>query len=203
MGFYERNILPYLISRGMQNKAISKYRPIIPPQAEKRVLEIGMGSGLNIPYYTESVEHLFGLEPSEKLLQEAVIYAADAPFPVDLLEASAEDIPLENDSVDTVVSTWSLCSIPDVENALLEMRRVLKPQGRLLLIEHGRAPDTGVAKWQDRLAPVFRGLAGCNPNRPIDHLLEDAGFDCSDIEQNYMDGPRFISYHYIGQASPR
>ena len=203
MGFYQQRILPKIISCGMNNKAMAKYRPRIPPLASRRVLEVGLGSGLNIPYYTTAVEHLFGLEPSRQLLGEAEALAAEAPFPVDLIAGSAEDIPLETASIDMVVSTWTLCSIPKIELAMQEMRRVLKPGGRLLFLEHGRAPDAGVARWQDRITPVFRVLAGCNINRPIDQLINDAGFDFVDIQRDYMDGPRFIAYHFIGQAQPR
>ncbi len=202
MGFYQRNILPALIDRGMQNKAIKEHRPAIPPLASGRVLEVGMGSGLNIPYYSNSVEHLFGLEPSQKLLDKAEQPAAHAAFQVDLIPARAEDIPLEDNAVDCVVSTWTLCSIPEIESALLEMRRVLKPDGRLIFIEHGYAPDPEVVKWQNRLAPILRCLAGCNPNRQIETLISEAGFRFSDLTKDYLDGPRFISYHYIGQATP-
>lgn len=203
MGFYERNVMPWMISKGMQNKAITKHRPRIPPLASKRVLEIGMGSGLNIPYYTGAVEHLFGLEPSEKLIDEARGRAADAPFPVEFIASPAEHIPLEAGSIDTIVSTWTMCSIPGIEEALSEMRRVLKPDGKLLFIEHGRAPDENVAKWQDRLTPLFKAMAGCRPNRAMDKILIEAGFAVPDIDMNYLDGPRFISYHYIGEATPR
>ena len=202
MGFYEQRILPKLIARGMENKVMEKHRPRMPPLARGRVLEVGIGSGLNIPHYTEAVDQLFGLEPLGELLDKAAPRAAVAGFPVDLIPGVAENIPLEDNCVDTVVSTWTLCSIPDIETALTEMRRVLKPSGRLLFLEHGRAPDAGVARWQDRLAPLFRVLAGCNPNRQMDQLIQAAGFGFADIERTYFDGPRFISYHFIGQAAP-
>lgn len=201
MGFYERNILPRIISAGMKNPAMAKHRPRIPPLARGRVLEVGLGSGLNIPYYS-GVERLFGLEPSERLRNEAAPVADQAPFPVELIAAGAESIPLEASSIDTVVSTWTLCSIPELERALAEIRRVLRPDGRLLFLEHGRAPDPGVAKWQDRLAPVFRNLAGCNPNLQMDELITASGFRFVEIERRYFDGPRFISWHYTGSATP-
>ena len=121
---------------------------------------------------------------------------------MELLAAGAENIPLDSGSVDTVVSTWTLCSIPDLAGSLAEMRRVLRPGGQLLFFEHGRAPDVAVSRWQDRLAPVFRGLAGCNLNRQIDTAIIDAGFRMVDIERSYLDGPRFISWHFVGQATP-
>ncbi len=203
MGFWQEHVVPTLVLRGMQNKVITEYRPRIPPLADRRVLEVGIGNGLNIPYYGDDVEHLFGLEPSRKLLDDAGERADAAPFPVELIEASAEDIPLETHSIDTVVSTWTLCSIPAIETAMQEMRRVLKPDGRLLFIEHGRAPDAGVARWQNRLTPVFRALAGCRLNRVMDELIADAGFDLLDLEKSYLQGPKLLAYHYIGQATPR
>jgi SAM-dependent methyltransferase len=119
---------------------------------------------------------------------------------VELLAAGAESIPLEKHSVDAVVSTWTLCSIPELDRALTEVRRVLRPGGRLLFFEHGRAPDASVSRWQDRLAPVFRGLVGCNPNLQIDTRITAAGFRLVDIERGYLEGPRFIAWHFIGQA---
>ncbi len=202
MGFYANKILPALIDRGMQNKVLTEHRPRIPSLASGRVLEVGFGSGLNLPHYPDTVAHLFALEPSQALLDKSAERTAAAAFPVEHIAASAADIPLEEHSVDTIVSTWTLCSIPEIEDALQDMRRVLKPDGRLLFIEHGHAPDPEVARWQDRLAPVFRCIAGCNPNRRIDTLIGQAGFRITDLEKGYFDGPRFISYHFVGQASP-
>jgi ubiquinone/menaquinone biosynthesis C-methylase UbiE len=202
MSFYADRIMPRMIAAGMQNKAMRRHRPRIPPLARGRVLEVGIGSGLNLPYYGREVTRLFGLEPSGFLRSEAETAARSAPFPVELLSAGAESIPLDSSSMDTVVSTWTLCSIPDLDAALAEIRRVLRPDGRLLFFEHGRAPDPSVSRWQDRLAPLFRGLAGCNPNRQIDASITSAGFRLIDIERAYLDGPRFISWHFIGQAAP-
>ncbi len=203
MGFYQRRVLPWVIDRGMRNTVMARYRPRIPPLASDRVLEVGLGAGMNLPYYGASVTHLFGIEPTTALRDAAAAAADTARFPVTLLDCGAEAIPLETGSIDTVVSTWTLCSIPGIEAALGEMRRVLKPGGRLLFMEHGRAPDADVARLQDRLAPVFRGLAGCNPNRPIDQLVAAAGFGFEQMERSYLDGPRFLSFHYIGVARPR
>jgi ubiquinone/menaquinone biosynthesis C-methylase UbiE len=202
MGFYADRIMPRLIAAGMKNKAMTRYRPRIPALARGTVLEVGIGSGLNLPYYSREVTHLIGLEPSAMLRQEAAEAAEDAAFTVELLAAGAESIPLESASVDAVVSTWTLCSIPDLATSLTEMRRVLRPGGRLLFFEHGRAPDPAVVRWQDRLAPVLRGLAGCNPNRQIDDDILAAGFRMLEIERSYLEGPRFISWHFVGQATP-
>lgn len=202
MGIYSRHILPVLIDRGMRNKAMTEHRPHIPSLATGRVLEVGIGSGLNIPHYTDAIDHLFGLEPSSKLIELAGREAVQVSFPVDFIESGAEDIPLDKQSIDTVVSTWTLCSIPDIEAALAEIRRVLKPDGRFLFIEHGLAPDPPVVRWQKRLAPVFRTLAGCNPDRPMDELIGAAGFSLERMQREYLDGPKFLAYHYQGEARP-
>lgn len=202
MGFYRDNILPRIISAGMKNPAMTKHRPAVPALARGRVLELGIGSGLNIPHYTGPIERLYGLEPSWRLLDEAARIAGDAPFPVELLQSGAEAIPLPDASVDTVVSTWTLCSIPQLGDALTEVRRVLAPGGRMLFLEHGRSPEPAVARWQDRLAPVFRGMAGCNPNLAMDEIIRDAGFRFESLDMRYFDGPRFISWHYTGTAVP-
>jgi ubiquinone/menaquinone biosynthesis C-methylase UbiE len=202
MPFYANRILPRLIDRGMRNATLAKYRPRVPPLASGRVLEIGLGSGLNIPLYTAGVSQLFGLEPSAHLRGLAAEPAARARFPVTLLDAGAEAIPLEAASVDCVVSTWTFCSIPGIEQALQEVRRVLKPDGRLLFLEHGLAPDPDVARTQAWLLPVFRGLAGCALNRPMDRLIAGAGFRLGVLEKGYLEGPRFLAYHYIGEAVP-
>lgn len=202
MGFYSDHIQPILIDRVMQNEVMADYRPRLPRLARGRVLDIGSGSGLNIPHYGAEVKHLFGLEPSTKLNDRARTRAGRAPFPVEFIEAGAEDIPLEKDSVDTIVSTWTLCSIPEIELALQEMRRVLKPGGLFLFMEHGIAADAPVVRLQKMMAPLFRALAGCNPDRQIDRLVEDAGFVINRLELGYLDGPRFLAYHYIGEARP-
>jgi ubiquinone/menaquinone biosynthesis C-methylase UbiE len=199
MGWYQRNIFPVMIDRGMRNPTMSAYRPKIIPQASKTVLEIGVGSGLNIPHY-KNIDRLYGLEPSKELLEKAEPVAQSASFPVELLKAPAEDIPLEDHSVDTVLSSWTLCSIPEIRTALREMRRVLRPEGQFIFIEHGLAPDLNVRKWQNRLAPIFRTVAGCNLNRKMDDLIVEAGFEFSQLETSYLKGPKFLSYHFIGQA---
>ncbi len=201
MGFYARRILPRLIAGGMRNPVMAAERPGIVGDASGDVLELGLGTGLNIPHYAPGrVRRLYGLEPSEALRREAAAPAAAAAFPVELLAAGAEQVPLADASIDTVVTTWTLCSIPDLPAALAEARRVLRPGGRLLFLEHGRAPDAGVARWQDRLAPVFRVAAGCSLNRAIDTDLAAAGFRCRWIERRYLRGPRFLSFHFRGEA---
>jgi ubiquinone/menaquinone biosynthesis C-methylase UbiE len=194
--------MPALIDRGMRNKTMRKYRPLLAPQASGRVLELGAGSGLNLQHYTGAVTQLFALEPAPGLLELVGRRADRARFPVTLLGSGAEEIPLESSSIDTVTTTWTLCSIPDVAQALREARRVLRPAGRLLFMEHGKAPDPEVARVQDRLTPFFHAVAGCNLNRPISQLIEAAGFTFTRLERSYLEGPRFLVYHYIGEARP-
>lgn len=195
-------MLPRLIDRGMRNEFMAEHRHRAAPLATGRVLEIGAGSGLNFPHYSDSVEHLFALEPSGHLRTQAEEPAEAAPFGVEFMDASAESIPLDTGEVDTVVSSWTMCSIPDLEKSLQEIRRVLKPDGRLVFIEHGRSPDAGVARWQDRLIPLSTRLLGCSLNRPMDTLISDAGFNMLELEKDYIEGPRILAYHYIGQARP-
>ena len=200
MGWYQQKIFPVMIDRGMRNPSMTKYRPQIAPLASKTVLEVGVGSGLNFPHYTDQVDRLYGLEPSPELIEKARPMAENVAFPVDFLPNPAEDIPLEDNSVDTVLSSWTLCSIPEIKTALKEMRRVLKPDGRFIFIEHGLAPDANIQKWQRRLVPVFRVLAGCDIARKMDELIAEAGFEFDELENKYLDGPKFIAYHFIGQA---
>lgn len=203
MGIYRHHVLPWLIDRGMRNAAMARYRKPIPAQATGRVLELGVGAGLNLPHYGPGVTRLFALEPAGSLLDKAAALAWALPFPVTLLGSGAEAIPLETGSMDTVVTTWTLCSIDDLEAGLAEVRRVLRPGGRLLFLEHGRSPDPGVARRQDRLDPVIHMVAGCHPNRSIDTAIEQAGFRFTSIERQYLKGPRFIAYHFTGVAQPR
>jgi ubiquinone/menaquinone biosynthesis C-methylase UbiE len=203
MGIWSDSILPRIIDRGMRNDFMGEHRHRAAPLATGRVLELGSGSGLNFPLYGSGVEHVFGLEPSAYLREQAEELAAEAHCPVDMLDASAESIPLEANSIDTVVSSWTLCSIPDIERSLEEVRRVLKPDAKFVFIEHGRSPDEKLARWQDRLVPVSTRMLGCSLNRPMDKLIEAAGFELREMEAGYVDGPRIISYHYIGQAVPR
>src|SRR5579863_8354995 len=149
MGFYQDRILPLLIDLAMRQRNLAAYRNRVVPAAEGRVLEIGIGSGLNLPFYTQKAERVIGLDPSPKLL--AMVRQAGRPISglVELVEGSAEAIPLDDRSVDTVVTTWTLCTIPDAPGSLREMYRVLKPGGRLLFVEHGRSPDLRVRWWQD------------------------------------------------------
>ena len=204
MGFYQDQIVPLLINLTMRRRDLVAYRSRVVPAADGRVLEIGIGSGLNLPFYSRNVERLIGLDPSPKLLSMVRRSLKRNSSSAELIEGSAEAIPLENSSVDTVVTTWTLCSIPDVGGALREMRRVLRPSGRLLFIEHGLAPEPNVRWWQDRLTPVWKRIGGgCHLNRAIQMLIEDAGFQFERLQTGYMRGPKPLTFMYEGSARPR
>ena len=204
MGFYQDQIIPLLINLTMRRRDLAAYRSRVVPSADGRVLEIGIGSGLNLPFYSPNVKDLIGLDPSPKLLSMVRRnLRPDTPSP-ELIEGSAEAIPLENDSVDTVVTTWTLCTIPDAGRALREMHRVLRPTGRLLFIEHGLANEPNVRWWQDHLTPVWKRIGGgCHLNRAIQSLIEDAGFQFDRFETGYMRGPKPLAFMYEGAARPR
>jgi ubiquinone/menaquinone biosynthesis C-methylase UbiE len=193
--------LPYFVDWSMRQPTFKAYRSRLLTVAEGCVLEIGVGSGLNLPFYGDAVRHVIGLEPSLKLLSMARSAGRELSQPIELVRASAEAIPLENESVDTVVSTWTLCSIPDVMSALGEMRRVLRPGGRLLFVEHGLSPDPHVRRWQNRLTPLWKRIGGgCHLNRPIAQLIEGSGFRVEQVATGYMKGPRPMTYMYEGTA---
>ncbi len=187
----------------MRNKRLRPYRERVAGAAEGRVLDVGVGSGLNLPFYARNAQEIFGLDPSPRLLTRAQTNAQHFHNPIHLIEGSAERIPLADRSLDTIVMTWTGCSIPEVCTALEEMRRVLKIGGRLLFVEHGRAPEASVARWQDRLDPFWHRLSGgCHLNRKIDDLLSDAGFRIDRLETGYIPGPRLMTFLYEGAATP-
>lgn len=201
MNLYERWILPSIIDLVMQQKHLTKYRREVIAAARGRVLEIGVGSGLNFPLYGKQVELVYGIDPSLRLLAIARRRAEASVVPVEFLLGSATAIPLADDSIDTVVMTWTLCSIPDPLAALREMRRVLKPDGNLCFVEHGLSPDPGIERWQHRITPAWRRMAGgCHLDRKIDELIRLAGFDLTNLHVEYAPGPRAMSYMYEGCA---
>jgi ubiquinone/menaquinone biosynthesis C-methylase UbiE len=201
MNVYDKWILPRLTDLAMRNKEATRYRSQLVPKACGTVLEIGVGSGLNLPFYGTAVNRLYGLDPSEELLQMAREKASAVTFPVEFLTHTGEEIPLDDRCLDMVVTTWTLCTIPDPIKALKEMRRVLKPGGTLLFAEHGLAPDAGVRVWQERLNPLWRRVTGgCNLNRKMDDLIHASGFRFVQLDMAYAKGLRAMSYLYSGRA---
>jgi ubiquinone/menaquinone biosynthesis C-methylase UbiE len=204
MSFYHDRILPHLISLAMRQKALTTYRERVVPAAEGRVLEVGVGSGLNLPFYSPNVTEVIGLDPSPRLLAMARLAGDQASPTVRFLQGSAENVPVDAANIDTVVTTWTLCSIPDAVQALGEMRRVLKPGGRLLFVEHGLAPDAGVRWWQDLLTPMWKRIGGgCHLNRAINSLITEVGFRFDRCETGYMQGPKPMTFMYEGSARLR
>jgi ubiquinone/menaquinone biosynthesis C-methylase UbiE len=191
-----------LINLAMTSDEVTRLRAAHVPAARGVVLEVGIGSGLNMPFYTGAVTQLYGVDSSAELLAMATRRKTIASFPVELLLANAERLPLTDASVDTVVVTWSLCSIRNAAEALKEMRRVLKRDGKFIFVEHGLSPDENVSKWQNRLTPVWRVLAGgCHLNRRMDALIRDAGFDIGCLRTEYVPGPRALTFMYQGWAT--
>lgn len=203
MSFYSDNILPHVINMACGSGPILRQREKVVPQAEGRILEIGMGSGINIPYYnTKNVEKVWGLEPSLGMRKKAQKRVDAAPFDLEWLDLPGEEIPLDNNSVDSIVLTYTLCTIPDWRAAVEQMRRVLKPGGKLLFSEHGKAPDAAVQAWQNRINPVWMKLAGgCHLNRDIPQLLKEGGFDIKALDTLYVPKtPKFAAFTYWGYA---
>ena len=204
MGLYATYLLPRLIDLAMRDGGVMRLRGAWVPKARGRVLELGMGSGLNLPFYSSDVTRVFAVDPSRELQRMARRRAAGTTVGVEFLTQSAEaPLPLEAGSIDTVVTTWTLCSIPDAVKALEQAKRVLKMDGRLIFVEHGRSHDPGVLAWQDRLTPIWRHIGGgCHLNRPIDRLITAAGFRIAELETGYLPGPRPMTFTYQGSAQP-
>jgi ubiquinone/menaquinone biosynthesis C-methylase UbiE len=203
MGLYSKYVLPHLIDAACRTPDVSELRKQALPAAHGIVVEVGIGSALNLPYYSTNVTHLYGIDASSGLLEMARRRAGGAPFPVTLLHQTAERIPLENHSADTVVMTWVLCSIADDHKTLQEIERILKPTGRLLFLEHGLAPEPKVQSWQNCLTPAWKLIAGgCCLNKKIDSLISRAGFTITELHNFYMPGPRPMTYTYRGFAEP-
>lgn len=203
MGFYANTIVPRLVTCACGTKPILKQREKVVPEARGQVLEIGMGAGHNLPYYQRGeVERIVGIDPCSTSWRLAQPRAKKLGVPIEFIEGSAESMPLPDAAFDTVLMTYSLCTIPDAQAALQEMRRVLKPGGRLVFCEHGEAPDATVARWQQRVNPVWRRLlGGCNLNRPITRWITDAGFSIGKLDQMYLPGtPRIAGFNVWGSA---
>lgn len=202
MGIYEQYILPKMTDFVCSGKPVTDQRKKVVPLAKGRVLEIGIGSGLNFPYYDSSnVDYVWGLDPSDQMRKMAERRMIDLPFEVEFMGSSGEQIPLETSSVNTVLVTYTLCTIPNADQALREISRVLILGGELLFCEHGLAPEEGVRKWQSILNPIWKRIGGgCNLNRPIPDLIEQAGFKITNIETMYIPGWKPASFNYWGAA---
>jgi ubiquinone/menaquinone biosynthesis C-methylase UbiE len=202
MSLYGKYVLPKLLDLAMRGEDLAAVRAKLVPRAKGTTLELGIGSGLNLRHYSPAVTRLYGVDPSRELQQVARRRAPAALALEFLTQSAADPLPLADASVDTVVVTWSLCSIPDPAAALREARRVLRPGGELLFAEHGLAPDPGVAAWQERLNTVWGWVSGgCNLNRRADALIRAAGFRLGELEASYLPGPRPFTYTTRGVAT--
>ena len=202
MSWYEERVLPHLMDWACSASPNQKQRQKIVPEAEGEILEIGFGSGLNVPFYDQSkVKKIWALEPSEGMRRKAQAALDEADMDIEFIDLPGEQIPLDDSSVDTILVTYTLCTIADTHAALEGMRRVLKPGGRLLFCEHGKAPDAEVRRWQDRLNPAWSKIAGgCQMNRDIPALINEGGFDIKVDERMYIPGAKILCYNYWGSA---
>ena len=202
MGIYNTYVLPKMINFACSQSSTTKQREKIIPHVTGRVLEIGVGTGLNIPFYNVSkVDYVMGIDPEVANWNEGKIDVAKLPFEYEFVEAFAEDIPADNHSFDSVVITYTLCSIPEVALAFDEIRRVMKPNGKLYFCEHGKAPDKAVLKWQNSINPMWKRIGGgCNLNRDIPSLILESGFKIQKLEEMYIPGWKPLSYNYWGTA---
>lgn len=202
MGFYENEILPRLINVAMSSRELAPIRARVNASLEGEVLEVGFGSGLNVPHYPSSVTRVTAIDPSTVGRKLAAARVTARGIPLEYVGADGEALPLASASIDHVITTWTLCSIPDADRALAEIRRVLRPGGSFHFVEHGRSPDRSVAAWQDRLTPIQRRIAGgCHLNRPIDQLVRNAGLELAQLDNYYVKGLRPLGYMFEGVAT--
>ncbi|MGH9049456.1 MAG: class I SAM-dependent methyltransferase [Acidimicrobiia bacterium] len=201
MGFYEARILPYLVDVVLSGREFARLRARVTADLEGEVLEVGFGSGRNVPHYPRAVTRVRAVDPAIVGRKLAAKRVAASPIPVEYVGLDGQTLPVESESIDHVLTTWTLCTIPDVRRALLEIRRVLRPGGALHFLEHGRSPDPRVSRWQDRITPINRRVAGgCHPNRPIDSLVADADLEVTRLDNYSVRGPKALGYMYEGVA---
>lgn len=200
--WYDRHLLPYLLDLACGLPPVAAQRRKLIPRAAGRVLEIGIGTGLNLRFYDKGrIESLVGIDPAEQMHALARRRSSAAGLVVELRQLSAERLPMPSGSFDCVVCTYTLCSVPDPSAALAEMRRVLRPGGRLLFLEHGLAPEASVTRWQFRLEPLWSRIAGgCHLTRDVPRLLRDAGFKAS-VDAAYISRPKTLAYNFWGEAT--
>jgi ubiquinone/menaquinone biosynthesis C-methylase UbiE len=202
MGFYEEQILPRFTNLVMARREFTPIRARVAGVLDGEVLEVGFGSGLNVPHYPSTISRVRAVDPATVGRRLAAPRVAASPVPVEYVGLDGEELALDSASVDHVLTTWTLCTIPDVERALGEIRRVLRRGGSFHFVEHGRSPQPKVARWQDRLTPVQRRVAGgCHLNRPIDQLVASSGLDLTRIDRYYAKGPRSFGYMFEGVAT--
>ena len=200
---YEKHLLPKMLDCCCSTKPINYQRNKVVPYAKGKILEIGIGSGINIPFYKKSqIEKLYGLDPSEELNHMAHKVASQNSLDVEFLLSGAEEIPLPSNSIDTILITYTLCTIPDLNSSMSEMKRVLKDDGNFLFCEHGIAPDLNIVKWQNRINPVWGKLfGGCSINRDIPDIIQSSGFKLNKLNQMYLPStPKIVGYNYWGHA---
>ena len=203
MSLYEKYVLPKFLNCACSSKPVSYQRKKVVPMAEGKVLEIGIGSGLNLPFYDKSkIDQIWGLDPSAELSEMAKKVADEESMEVKFISSGAEDIPLPDNYFDSVLVTYTMCTIPEVQRANHEIRRVLKDNGKMIFCEHGEAPDQNIRKWQNRINPFWGKLAGgCNINRKIPSLIQESGFDIIEMEEMYLPNtPKIAGYNYWGYA---
>lgn len=202
MGFYTKHILPRCLDKACSIGPITKQRQKVVPHARGLVLEIGIGSGQNLPHYNpDAVSKIIGVDPDDHIWKRSAKRRADCPIEIERIGLSGEDIPLDKNAADTVVVTYTLCTIPDPIKALKEMSRILKPGGQILFTEHGKAPDANVHKWQNRIDPIWKKIAGgCHSGRDIPALFHKAGLRLETLEEMYIPGPKVLGYNYWGAA---
>lgn len=204
MGFYDDRVLPHVIDVVLSGKQFARMRERVTTRLEGDVLEVGFGSGRNVPYYGPSVRRVLAVDPAVTGRKIAAKRVAASATPIEYVGLDGEKLPLDDSSIDSVLTTWTLCTIPDVHRALGEMHRVLRPGGTLHFLEHGRSPDPAVVRWQDRLTPMQRRVAGgCHLNRSIDTLVTDAGFGLDELSTYYVKGPKFFGFMYEGIGRKR
>ncbi len=202
MRFYSNVIFPRLMDRSMAGTDLAFYRRAVLGQVQGDVLEIGFGTGLNLPYYPPGVTQITALDPNPGMRSLAQNRIQSAGFPIEWLSSSAESIPLPDQCFDSIVSTWTLCSIPDIDQALQEIRRLLKPSGRFHFVEHGLSPERGIRTWQRWINPVQKALGdGCQLTREFPELIETHGLRMVQLETHYADSlPKVWGYFYRGIA---
>jgi ubiquinone/menaquinone biosynthesis C-methylase UbiE len=202
MGFYEDQVLPRFVDLALSGKEFDRLRARAASELEGETLEVGFGSGRNLPHYPATVTRVRAVDPAAMGRKLAAKRVAASPVPVEYVGLDGETLPLDDASVDHVLTTWTLCTIPDVARALGEIRRVLRPGGALHFLEHGRSPNPKVARWQDRLTPIQRRVfGGCHLNRPIDGLLTDSGLEITRLDNYYVRGPKPFGYMFEGVAT--